>query len=115
MKVVLETKRRIRARRGRTERRTSSGGQAALFSVQIKGNRSWIFPLLSFSCARCKMVDEGSHGQLTDMRQMQAMMESCFGKSAISGVMGFGMGGLFGLFMASVSPLLSLTSQGRYP
>jgi len=30
-------------------------------------------------------------------------MESCFGKSAISGVMGFGMGGLFGLFMASMS------------
>lgn len=29
-------------------------------------------------------------------------MESCFGKAAISGVMGFGMGGLFGMFMASV-------------
>lgn len=34
------------------------------------------------------------------------MMESCFGKSAISGVMGFGMGGLFGVFMASVRPFL---------
>ena len=34
--------------------------------------------------------------------QLNAMMESCFGKSAISGVMGFGMGGLFGMFMASV-------------
>lgn len=30
-------------------------------------------------------------------------MESCFGKSVVSGVMGFGMGGLFGMFMASVS------------
>lgn len=29
-------------------------------------------------------------------------MESCYGKSIMSGVMGFGMGGLFGLFMASV-------------
>lgn len=29
-------------------------------------------------------------------------MQNCFVKSAISGVMGFGMGGLFGLFMASV-------------
>ncbi|EWZ02186.1 hypothetical protein FOCG_06832 [Fusarium oxysporum f. sp. radicis-lycopersici 26381] len=30
-------------------------------------------------------------------------MESCFGKSVMSGVMGFGMGGLFGMFMASMS------------
>ena len=29
-------------------------------------------------------------------------MESCLGKSVMSGVMGFGMGGVFGLFMASV-------------
>lgn len=34
--------------------------------------------------------------------QLNAMMESCFGKAAVSGVMGFGMGGLFGMFMASV-------------
>lgn len=33
---------------------------------------------------------------------MQAAMESCLGKSVMSGVMGFGMGGLFGMFMASV-------------
>ncbi|KAI2633882.1 Tim17/Tim22/Tim23/Pmp24 family-domain-containing protein [Xylaria nigripes] len=37
------------------------------------------------------------------VKAVQAMMESCFGKSAISGVMGFGMGGLFGMFMASMS------------
>lgn len=34
--------------------------------------------------------------------QVQAAMESCVGKSVMSGVMGFGMGGLFGMFMASV-------------
>ena len=36
---------------------------------------------------------------------MQAAMESCAGKSVLSGVMGFGMGGLFGMFMASVRSL----------
>jgi import inner membrane translocase subunit TIM22 len=34
--------------------------------------------------------------------QMQALMESCPGKTAVSGVMGFFLGGAFGLFMASV-------------
>lgn len=34
---------------------------------------------------------------------MQAAMESCPAKTAISGVMGFGLGGMFGLFMSSVS------------
>ncbi|KAI1477957.1 hypothetical protein K445DRAFT_314733 [Daldinia sp. EC12] len=34
---------------------------------------------------------------------MNATMESCFGKAAVSGVMGFGMGGLFGMFMASMA------------
>jgi len=33
---------------------------------------------------------------------MQALMESCPGKTAVSGVMGFALGGAFGLFMASV-------------
>ncbi|KAK8058677.1 mitochondrial import inner membrane translocase subunit tim-22 [Apiospora phragmitis] len=37
-----------------------------------------------------------------NVKAMSAFMESCFGKSAISGVMGFGMGGLFGMFMASM-------------
>ncbi|KAG6116248.1 hypothetical protein E4U14_000378, partial [Claviceps sp. LM454 group G7] len=36
-----------------------------------------------------------------NVKAMQAAMESCFGKSVMSGVMGFGMGGLFGMFMAS--------------
>jgi len=34
--------------------------------------------------------------------QMQAAMESCPGKLAMSGVMGFGLGGVFGLFMSSM-------------
>lgn len=34
--------------------------------------------------------------------QMQKLMESCPGKTAVSGVMGFALGGAFGLFMASV-------------
>ncbi|KAI9149364.1 Mitochondrial import inner membrane translocase subunit tim22 [Paramyrothecium foliicola] len=38
-----------------------------------------------------------------NVRAMQAAMESCLGKSVMSGVMGFGMGGLFGMFMASMS------------
>ncbi|KAF4511147.1 hypothetical protein G6O67_002968 [Ophiocordyceps sinensis] len=37
------------------------------------------------------------------VKAVQAAMESCFGKSVMSGVMGFGMGGLFGMFMASMS------------
>lgn len=33
---------------------------------------------------------------------MKAAMESCPAKLAISGVMGFGLGGMFGIFMASM-------------
>lgn len=33
---------------------------------------------------------------------MQAVMESCPAKSVMSGVMGFALGGAFGLFMSSV-------------
>jgi import inner membrane translocase subunit TIM22 len=36
-------------------------------------------------------------------KQMIDFMSSCPGKAAISGVTGFGLGGVFGLFMASVS------------
>ena len=35
-------------------------------------------------------------------RQMQAAMESCPAKTVIAGTMGFGLGGLFGLFMSSM-------------
>ncbi|KAJ6438363.1 mitochondrial inner membrane translocase complex, subunit Tim17/22 [Purpureocillium lavendulum] len=44
-------------------------------------------------------------GQSQDpgVRAVHAAMESCLGKSVMSGVMGFGMGGLFGMFMASMS------------
>ena len=39
---------------------------------------------------------------------MQNGMESCLGKSLISGVMGFALGGAFGLFMSSVRSPSSL-------
>jgi import inner membrane translocase subunit TIM22 len=32
-------------------------------------------------------------------------MESCMGKTVMAGVMGGGLGAMFGLFMASVRPL----------
>lgn len=38
------------------------------------------------------------------MRKMQGLMESCYAKTVMSGVMGFGLGGMFGMFMASVRP-----------
>lgn len=37
------------------------------------------------------------------MQQMSMIMESCPAKTVMAGTMGFAMGGLFGLFMASVS------------
>ena len=38
----------------------------------------------------------------TDIPQMQATIESCPGKLVLSGGMGFGLGGMFGLFMSSM-------------
>jgi hypothetical protein len=37
-----------------------------------------------------------------NISKMKNLMESCPGKTAVSGVMGFALGGAFGLFMASV-------------
>ncbi|EGX89460.1 hypothetical protein CCM_07712 [Cordyceps militaris CM01] len=45
----------------------------------------------------------GSSAEDQGVKAMKAAMESCVGKSVMSGVMGFGMGGLFGMFMASMS------------
>ncbi|RDW95160.1 hypothetical protein BP5796_00923 [Coleophoma crateriformis] len=36
------------------------------------------------------------------VKSMQTLMESCPGKTVVSGVMGFALGGAFGLFMASM-------------
>ena len=46
----------------------------------------------------------GLYKDLADLRslQMHAAMESCAGKTVISGGMGFLFGGAFGLFMSSV-------------
>ncbi|KAJ5182449.1 Mitochondrial inner membrane translocase subunit Tim17/Tim22/Tim23/peroxisomal protein PMP24 [Penicillium capsulatum] len=47
------------------------------------------------------------------VKMMTGAMESCPVKTVISGVMGFGLGGAFGLFMASMSYDSPLTPQGR--
>ncbi|GAM84042.1 hypothetical protein ANO11243_020330 [Dothideomycetidae sp. 11243] len=44
---------------------------------------------------------------------MHMAMESCVGKSAMSGVMGFGLGGVFGLFMSSMRYDTPMTAQGN--
>ncbi|KAK1594903.1 Tim17/Tim22/Tim23 family protein [Colletotrichum navitas] len=51
-----------------------------------------------------------------EMKAMTNFMENCFTKSIMSGVMGFGMGGLFGMFMASMSydtPFHTATTAGQ--
>ncbi|KAG7107937.1 Mitochondrial import inner membrane translocase subunit tim22 like protein [Verticillium longisporum] len=45
----------------------------------------------------------GISGDDPNVKAMNNFMETCFAKGAMSGVMGFGMGGLFGMFMASMS------------
>ncbi|PMD52800.1 mitochondrial import inner membrane translocase, subunit Tim17/22 [Hyaloscypha bicolor E] len=46
---------------------------------------------------------DGADAQtMAAVRSMQMLMESCPGKTAVSGVMGFALGGAFGLFMASM-------------
>ncbi|KAF4163091.1 hypothetical protein CNMCM6936_001228 [Aspergillus lentulus] len=46
------------------------------------------------------------------VKAMHAAMESCPVKTAISGTMGFALGGAFGLFMASMSYDSAFTPQG---
>ncbi|KAF2153174.1 putative mitochondrial import inner membrane translocase subunit [Myriangium duriaei CBS 260.36] len=45
------------------------------------------------------------------IKMMHMAMESCVGKSIMSGVMGFGLGGVFGLFMSSMRYDTSMTTQ----
>ncbi|KAL9093548.1 MAG: hypothetical protein Q9165_003943 [Trypethelium subeluteriae] len=40
-------------------------------------------------------------------------MESCAGKSVMAGVGGFGLGGMFGMFMASMRYDTPMTPQGQ--
>ncbi|KAL2810961.1 Tim17/Tim22/Tim23/Pmp24 family-domain-containing protein [Aspergillus granulosus] len=47
------------------------------------------------------------------VKMMHRAMESCPIKTVISGTMGFGLGGIFGLFMASMSYDSSFTPQGK--
>ncbi|KAL1302986.1 hypothetical protein AAFC00_003302 [Neodothiora populina] len=46
------------------------------------------------------------------IKYMQSAMESCPAKTAISGVMGFGLGGAFGLFMSSMRYDTPMMAQG---
>ena len=48
-------------------------------------------------------AEKQERDMLTDNIQLQNAMESCFVKTGMSGVAGFGLGGVFGIFMASVS------------
>lgn len=50
----------------------------------------------------------------TMLEQMHAGMESCPVKTVISGTMGFGLGGVFGLFMASVSRQFTLSPTNSF-
>jgi len=49
------------------------------------------------------------------IRTMQAVMESCPGKTVMSGVMGFALGGAFGLFMSSVCHVMSFAAWPKTP
>ena len=45
-------------------------------------------------------MQQAQQNKLMEM-QMKMLMESCPTKCALAGVMGFGLGGMFGLFMSS--------------
>ncbi|KAL8680060.1 MAG: hypothetical protein Q9186_003699 [Xanthomendoza sp. 1 TL-2023] len=45
--------------------------------------------------------------------QMQMAMDSCAGKTVAAGVVGFALGGAFGLFMSSMSYDTPLSAQGQ--
>ncbi|MCJ1407473.1 Mitochondrial import inner membrane translocase subunit tim22 [Ptychographa xylographoides] len=47
------------------------------------------------------------------VKTIQATMESCPGKTVMSGVMGFALGGAFGLFMSSMSYDTSMTTASQ--
>ncbi|KAF2841170.1 TIM22 protein [Patellaria atrata CBS 101060] len=50
--------------------------------------------------------------QANMIKWMQTTMESCPGKTSMSGVMGMGLGAMFGLFMSSMRYDTPLTPQG---
>ncbi|KAM3505671.1 hypothetical protein MY10362_002823 [Beauveria mimosiformis] len=73
---------------------------AYIISTQTSDNMS--LPLGGGAMGAPPMPMAGS-AEDQGVKAMKAAMESCVGKSVMSGVMGFGMGGLFGMFMASMS------------
>ncbi|KAI9822604.1 MAG: Mitochondrial import inner membrane translocase subunit tim22 [Pycnora praestabilis] len=62
-------------------------------------------------------TDSGTAGMNEQEQQMvkymQAAMESCPAKTVIAGGMGFALGGMFGLFMSSMSYDTPLSAQGQ--
>ena len=65
--------------------------------------------MIMFVCVRTAVLHRR---QLTRMLQMQSAMESCPAKTTMAGVMGFALGGMFGLFMSSVRSRLKSSQHG---
>lgn len=74
------------------------------------------FGLDTVSTAPKKSINEMTTEEQAEegARQMVGFMMSCPGKAAISGVTGFGLGGVFGLFMASVR-ISTISLSQRWP
>ncbi|KAG0646520.1 import inner membrane translocase subunit [Hyphodiscus hymeniophilus] len=60
-------------------------------------------PLSTYGGAAGGSAEMGDAQTMAAVKNMKLLMESCPGKTAVSGVMGFALGGAFGLFMASMS------------
>ncbi|KAK0117916.1 Mitochondrial import inner membrane translocase subunit tim22 [Cadophora gregata] len=75
--------------------------------------KAWVFIQLKYAINSRRKLS--GFGMKDFGAKMQALMESCPGKTAVSGVMGFALGGAFGLFMASMqydTPLHTPGSAG---
>jgi len=46
---------------------------------------------------------QGYDAKDPNIKKLNALMESCYAKAAMAGVAGFGLGALFGMFMASMA------------
>lgn len=57
-------------------------------------------------------ADVGNAQQKT-MKFMSEMQHNCITKTAMSGVAGFGLGGVFGMFMASVRRLNTMPNPNQ--
>ena len=62
-----------------------------------------------------RRVSRSGSGLTQTSCQMQIFAESCPAKAAMSGVAGFALGGMFGIFMSSVRPGPALRILSRPP